>query len=221
MFFGGLKWGAEGRDFRLGVSLMPGWVSGVGHTKKPFDLRLRARTDVTMFWGSPFTTSVPSEPCSEAEPMQLGRIHEHQCWIQERLCLYCGSTGHFVATCPVKDKAPSRSGSTGDLDSSIPILQVSHHDNSHSTVRWGTSSVSCLALIDGWRKFHRATAPVSLTTCGNHQETITFLVFQSPMAPIFSGHPWWAQHNPQINWADGSILSCSLSCHVKCLVSFL
>lgn len=66
---------------------------------------------------------------------------------------------------------------------------------------------------------HLATALVSLTTAGNHQETISFLVFQSPMAPIVLGHPWLTKHNPQINWSDSSIVSWSLSCHTNCLVS--
>ncbi|KAL0149625.1 hypothetical protein M9458_055152 [Cirrhinus mrigala] len=63
------------------------------------------------------------------------------------------------------------------------------------------------------------TIPVSLTISGNHQETITFLVFRSPLTPVVLGHPWLTQHNPQINWVKGIILSWDLSCHVKCLVS--
>lgn len=60
---------------------------------------------------------------------------------------------------------------------------------------------------------------VSLTTSGNHQERISFLVFQSPMAPIVLGHPWLTQHNPLINRSDSSIVSWSLSCHTSCLVT--
>lgn len=64
----------------------------------------------------------------------------------------------------------------------------------------------------------RATVAVSLTMSGNHQETIYFYFFHT-LAPIVLGHPWLVQHNPQINWVEGSILSGSLPCHVRCLVS--
>lgn len=64
-----------------------------------------------------------------------------------------------------------------------------------------------------------ATVPVSLTVSGNHRETISFLIFHSPYTPIVLGHPWLVEHNPQINWSIGSILSWNLSCHMKCLVS--
>ncbi len=66
---------------------------------------------------------------------------------------------------------------------------------------------------------HRITSPVSLTVSGNHRETISFFVFQSPYTPIVLGHPWLTRHNPQIDWVKGSILSWNLSCHVNCLVS--
>ncbi len=66
---------------------------------------------------------------------------------------------------------------------------------------------------------HRITSPVSLTVSGNHRETISFFVFQSPYTPIVLGHPWLTRHNPQIDWVKGSILSWNLSCHVNCLLS--
>ncbi len=66
---------------------------------------------------------------------------------------------------------------------------------------------------------HRITCPLSLTVSGNHRETISFFVFQSPYTPIVLGHPWLTQHNPQIDWVKGSVHSWNLSCHVNCLVS--
>ncbi len=66
---------------------------------------------------------------------------------------------------------------------------------------------------------HRVTIPVSLTVSGNHQETISFYIFQSPFTPIVLGHPWLTQHNPLINWDKGIILSWKLACHINCLVS--
>lgn len=58
---------------------------------------------------SPPTFSVPARVEPEAEPMQLGGIHisasERQRRIANRLCLYCGSSTHFVSTCAVKARA--------------------------------------------------------------------------------------------------------------------
>ncbi len=62
----------------------------------------------------------------------------------------------------------------------------------------------------------RSTCPLSLTVSGNHRETISFFVFQSPYTPIVLGHPWLTQHNPQIDWVKGSVHSWNLSCHVNC-----
>lgn len=38
-------------------------------------------------------------------------------------------------------------------------------------------------------KVRRTTRPVSLTISGNHQETISFFIFQSPFTPIVLGYP--------------------------------
>lgn len=65
----------------------------------------------------------------------------------------------------------------------------------------------------------RKTLPLTLTVSGNHRETIDFLIFRSPYTPVVLGHPWLVLHNPQINWANGSVISWKLSCHVDCLSS--
>ena len=68
-------------------------------------------------------------------------------------------------------------------------------------------------------RVQRRTSPLTLTVSGNHRETISFFIFHSPFTPVVLGHPWLVLHNPQINWAEGSILSWKLSCHVDCLSS--
>ncbi len=55
------------------------------------------------------SSSAPS--AAQEEPMQLGRAKllpsEHQRRINQRLCIYCGQAGHFLASCPLtlKDQA--------------------------------------------------------------------------------------------------------------------
>lgn len=50
-----------------------------------------------------------SAPRGQEEPMQLGRARlspaERERRLRENHCLYCGQPGHFVSSCPVKDKA--------------------------------------------------------------------------------------------------------------------
>ena len=47
----------------------------------------------------------------EPEPMQVGRtklsMSERQRRRDKHLCLYCGDSGHLLASCPLKDKRPS------------------------------------------------------------------------------------------------------------------
>ena len=54
------------------------------------------------------TSNPPVTAAHETEPMQLGRsrltqaMREHR--MQNRLCLYCGKSGHFIQTCDVRPK---------------------------------------------------------------------------------------------------------------------
>ncbi|XDV20062.1 hypothetical protein PO909_025444 [Leuciscus waleckii] len=41
------------------------------------------------------------------------------------------------------------------------------------------------------------TNPLTLITSGNHTEQISFLLLDSPLAPIVLGHPWLVQHSPR------------------------
>ncbi|KAG1930238.1 retrotransposable element [Pimephales promelas] len=208
----------------------------------------------------PLTTPAPSSappPVSDSEPMQRGGLRisaaERQRRIMARLCMYCASASHRVASCPVKGQcSPEERGLL--VSASVLDPPTCTRSTFPALLRWPGYSTSCQVLIDsgaegnfvdeGWAReqgitlierndstsihaldgsiltrAHLATAPVSLTISGNHRETISFLVLHSPSSPVILGHPWLVEHNPQINWARGSILSWNLSCHVKCLMS--
>ena len=68
------------------------------------------RGQTTPFLGVPpqrFGAAAP--PSAVEEPMQLGRARlspeERQRRLREGRCIYCGEPGHFLVSCPVKDRA--------------------------------------------------------------------------------------------------------------------
>ncbi|KAG1968655.1 retrotransposable element [Pimephales promelas] len=63
------------------------------------------------------------------------------------------------------------------------------------------------------------TEDIILTTSGNHSETISFYILDTPLAPIVLGHPWLTRHNPKIDWQLNAISEWSSFCHKSCLVS--
>uniref|UniRef100_A0A4W5RP12 ribonuclease H n=1 Tax=Hucho hucho TaxID=62062 RepID=A0A4W5RP12_9TELE len=63
------------------------------------------------------------------------------------------------------------------------------------------------------------TGPITLITSGNHTETLSFLLMDSPLAPLVLGHPWLTQHNPRVDWGRNSISMWSNKCLESCLVS--
>ena len=50
------------------------------------------------------------------------------------------------------------------------------------------------------------TGPITLTVSGNHTETTSFYILDSPLAPVVLGHPWLIKHNPKIDWQQRSVL---------------
>ena len=61
------------------------------------------------------------------------------------------------------------------------------------------------------------TIPVPMLLSGNHHETVQFHILSSPRIPLILGYPWLRRHNPHIDWAAGTILGWSPSCHQICL----
>ncbi len=62
------------------------------------------------------------------------------------------------------------------------------------------------------------TEDVTLITSGNHTETISFYILDTPLAPIVLGHPWLTRH-PKVDWQLKSVSAWSSHCHKSCLVS--
>ncbi|MGL5565874.1 MAG: DUF4939 domain-containing protein [Plesiomonas sp.] len=74
-----------------------------------FEQRRRVRSTPSVPSDVSPTVAVPMGNQAEAVPMQLGGVHisteERQRRIINRLCLYCGTAGHFASSCPVKARA--------------------------------------------------------------------------------------------------------------------
>ncbi len=68
-------------------------------------------------------------------------------------------------------------------------------------------------------RISHSTEPITLITSGNHTEIISFLLMDSPLAPVVLGHPWLTIHNPRVDWRNNSISTWSNHCHEFCLRS--
>uniref|UniRef100_A0A8C1TX85 ribonuclease H n=1 Tax=Cyprinus carpio TaxID=7962 RepID=A0A8C1TX85_CYPCA len=64
-----------------------------------------------------------------------------------------------------------------------------------------------------------STESITLITSGNHTETLSFLLMDSPLAPVVLGHPSLFEHNPRVDWCTNTISTWSNHCHESCLVS--
>uniref|UniRef100_A0A9J8BP49 Reverse transcriptase/retrotransposon-derived protein RNase H-like domain-containing protein n=1 Tax=Cyprinus carpio carpio TaxID=630221 RepID=A0A9J8BP49_CYPCA len=111
-------------------------------------------------------------------------------------------------------QALSDSGAEGNFMD----LELAHHPHIPTTPLRYKITVNAL---NGQQlpSISQATEPITLITSGNHTETITFLLMNSPLAPIVLGHPWFTQHNPRVDWGHNSISMWNNTCHESCLVS--
>lgn len=60
-----------------------------------------------------------------------------------------------------------------------------------------------------------------LLISGNHRERIQMSLIPSSVSPAILGSHWLVTHNPQIDWASGTITVWSVACHSRCLHSTL
>ena len=68
-------------------------------------------------------------------------------------------------------------------------------------------------------RVERRTVPVRLVLSGNHHESLSLHVIDSPFTPVVLGYPWFQLHNPKIDWRVGGITAWSTYCHSNCLLS--
>ncbi len=192
-------------------------------------------------------TACPPVP----EPMQLD---SHRLTRTERarrlatgLCLYCGTSGHFIQKCP--SRPPRLAVSTLQVEpdiSILPLLTVQlltpHHSISVSAlIDSGSSgnfiSQNLLKRLNlprkrqaqelkietiqgkplGRGRIKYRSPPVILQIGCFHQETLSFLVLEGPTVDLILGLPWLSQHSPAVRWESSEILQWSESCFQNCL----
>ncbi|KAI2659925.1 Transposon Tf2-9 polyprotein [Labeo rohita] len=177
-------------------------------------------------------------PFQDHEPMQVGRARltreERERRRSHGLCLYCGAAGHFAFSCPSSSRSTSTLlpvrlrwqrldlHCTALLDSGAEgnFMDFSFARHNHVSLLPLTSSIAVHALNgQTLPTITTITEPITLTVSGNHRESISFYILDSPHAPVVLGHPWLIKHNPRIDWQLRSVSEWSIKCHESCLVS--
>ena len=85
----------------------------------------------------------------------------------------------------------------------IPLVEVSHPLVANSLNGQNIGRIT------------KATVPLHLLISGNHQETITLLIIDTPHSPVI--HPWMVMHSPEVDWKRHEIMGWSPVCSTRCL----
>uniref|UniRef100_A0A8C1MIW4 CCHC-type domain-containing protein n=1 Tax=Cyprinus carpio TaxID=7962 RepID=A0A8C1MIW4_CYPCA len=190
----------------------------------------------------------PPEPAHE--PMLLDSNHltrtEWQRRLTQNLCLYCGSPGHILSTCPIRPPRSLVSAIFPTIKQMKPLTPI-------VTLTAADISVSVNALLDSGsagnfisgslcRQLHlpttatqssyqihsitgrplsrkwvrRSVGPLQLQIGILHKERIHLLVLEESTADVVLGRPWLEQHNPVLSWKTGEILKWGETCFMDC-----
>uniref|UniRef100_A0A8C1XXR9 ribonuclease H n=1 Tax=Cyprinus carpio TaxID=7962 RepID=A0A8C1XXR9_CYPCA len=195
----------------------------------------------------------PPEPAHE--PMQMDSTcltgAERQRRLTQNLCLYCGSPGHILSTCPIHPPHSLVSAifpTTNQMkplttivtltaaDISIPdnaLLDSGSASNfiSGSLCRQlhlpttATQSSYQIHSITGRPlsrgRVRRSVRPLQLQIGILHKEKIHLLVLEESTADVVLGRPWLEQHNPVLSWRTGEILKWGETCFMDCFPEVL
>ncbi|KAL0161269.1 hypothetical protein M9458_044994, partial [Cirrhinus mrigala] len=196
----------------------------------------------------PLRDHSPPEPIPEPMSIDTRRLTqtERQRRMNQRLCLYCGKSGHGIRDCPTRPPRPVVSS----------IMPMSEKLNPLTTVVTLTAenfSISVAALIDSGsagnfiaghtarqlrvkttrlqvmyqiqsvtgqplskKNVTHQTAPLRLQTGLCHEEEIQLLVLEGSTIDVVLGRPWLARHEPILSWGTGEVLKWGPHCWPKC-----
>ena len=133
--------------------------------------------------------SISNRNSTELE-IQLESISSHHPMAVTAL-LDSGATGLFIDA----DFVHAKNLTVKSLPRSIPVYNIDGSLNQHGSVK---------ETVDLILRYQ------------DHTERATFHVTALGGVPVILGHPWLAQHNPQINWKTGEVIMsrCPSECRV-------
>ncbi len=187
----------------------------------------------------------PPEPVPEpmlVDNTRLSLTERHR-RLSQGLCLYCGASGHTIATCPVRPPRLMVSAITPQVTNMCPlttVVQLTAHDvslpvvalidsgsaanfiagtlsrqlNLPTTKIYQIQSVTGQPL--GRKHLHHQVGPVNLRVGLLHEEDLHLLVLEDSTADVILGRPWLVQHNPILSWKSGEVLKWGESCFPDC-----
>ncbi len=192
----------------------------------------------------------PSPPEPESEPMQTEVMRlapaERQRRLSKGLCLYCGSGGHVISSCPTRPPRLLVSSIQPVPQKMSPLTLVVTLITPHITlpVHALLDSRSARSFISGTLcrelKIPTAVNPktyqiqsitgkslshhnvrylaghITLRVGHLHEENIQLLVLEEANTDIILGCPWFAVHEPQIAWLTGDVLKWGNQCFPDC-----
>ncbi len=199
----------------------------------------------------PIATASPSRSLPVPEPVITDSYHpsipERSRRLTQGLCLYCGSAGHQLRTCPIRPPRPAVSTIqiTPDV-SNMPLVDalLRYQDQSYSVrilmdsgaagnfissqtlagfkiPRCKNDTTYQITTVQGkplGRGLVRSHTPeVSLHIGCFHEERISLLVLKEAVVDVVLGRPWLAKHQPTIDWRSGEILKWDGGCKQRCL----
>ncbi|KAK3550599.1 hypothetical protein QTP70_000681 [Hemibagrus guttatus] len=172
------------------------------------------------------------------------RQWEQQRRLAQNCCFYCGSSGHFVAKCPLRParELVSTLFPTQNIRKPLSILvSLTTHDSCASatalldsgSARNFISGALCHQLqlptattpkvyqvhvVTGkpLRQVRHQVGPLHLQIGVMHMEEIFLMVLENSTADVVLGHPWLEQHDPILSWRTGEILRWGHQCFEGC-----
>ncbi len=162
--------------------------------------------------------------------------------LSQGLCLYCGASGHTIATCPVRPPRLMVSAITPHVTNMCPlttVVQLTAHDVSLSVVALSDSGSAANFIAGtlsrqlnlpttnttkiyqiqsvtgqplGREHLWHQVGPINLRVGLLHEEDLHLLVLEDSTADVILGRPWLVQQNPILSWKSGEVLKWGHSC---------
>ncbi|ROL50210.1 Retrotransposon-derived protein PEG10 [Anabarilius grahami] len=190
----------------------------------------------------------PPEPANEPMQVENSRLSttERQRRLTLNLCLYCGSPGHVISTCPTRPPRPMVSAIIPSLnkmkplttfvnltaaDVSIPVVALLDSGSAGNFISGAlcrqlklktspSPTIYQIHSITGKplsrRQVRRCVGPIQLRVGALHLEDIHLLILEESTSDVVLGRPWLEQHNPTISWKTGEILKWGETCFSNC-----